>query len=92
MENFYEPQTADIDGIPLDTELDGEPIQVQFDQEAHEAKFKPFGTFAAVENDQNIGKSKWELLDDPLDEILEQTDEQEQVNIYYIKPLIIRTQ
>ena len=92
MENFYESQTADIDGIPMDTEIDGEPIQTQFDQEAHEAKFKPFGTFNAVENDQNIGKSKWELLDDPLDEVLEQSEEIEQVNINYNKPLIIRTQ
>eukprot|EP00800_Vazella_pourtalesii_P015169 TRINITY_DN405_c0_g1_i4.p1 TRINITY_DN405_c0_g1~~TRINITY_DN405_c0_g1_i4.p1 ORF type:complete len:480 (+),score=102.49 TRINITY_DN405_c0_g1_i4:2864-4303(+) len=80
MENFYDSQPADIDGIPMDTELDGEPIQTRFDQEAHEAKFKPFGTFTPVESDQNIGKSKWELLDDPLDEILEQSEELEQVH------------
>ena len=83
MENFYEPQTTDLDGIPMDPEIDGEPMLNQFDKEAHEAKFKPIGSFTSVETNQTIGKSKWELIDDPLDEILEQVEEQEKVHTLY---------
>ena len=84
METFYESQTPDLDGIPMDPELDGEPMLNQFDKEAHEAKFKPIGSFVSFEANQTIGKSKWELIDDPLDEILEQVDQQEKVSCHVI--------
>ena len=74
----------DIDGTPMPSELDGAPLNIQYDEAAHEAKFKPIGHFISIEHEQRPRKSKWELIDDPLDEILEEVVEQEQVILYLL--------
>lgn len=46
--------------------------------EQHKSKFKPIGSFVPIENSMTHPKptkSKWEMIDDPLDEILREVDE-----------------
>ena len=66
----------------MPSEIDGAPLNIQYNEAAHEAKFKPIGHFVSIESEQKPRKSKWELIDDPLDEILEEVEGKEQVSSF----------